>query len=53
MNTATSHNQHHRTFSYNYGLYTLFWDRLFGTLHPRYSETFDTATRSKALATSP
>ena len=40
VNTATSHNQHHRTFTYNYGLYTLIWDRLFGTLHPRYETTY-------------
>lgn len=31
-NHASSHNLHHRTFRYNYGLYTLFWDRWFGTL---------------------
>lgn len=46
FNTATSHNQHHRTYSYNYGLYTLIWDRLFGTLHPRYEDTFARATAS-------
>ncbi|MEZ6011577.1 MAG: sterol desaturase family protein [Hyphomonas sp.] len=45
-NTATSHNQHHRTFNYNYGLYTLVWDRLFGTLHRRYDETYASVTGS-------
>ena len=48
MNTATSHNQHHRTYRYNYGLYTLIWDRLFGTLHPRYAETYAAATTPAA-----
>jgi len=51
-NTPTSHNQHHRTFNYNFGLYTLIWDHFFGTLHPRYSETFAAATRP-ALQTAP
>ncbi|WP_341197806.1 sterol desaturase family protein [Hyphomonas chukchiensis] len=45
MNTATSHNQHHRTYRYNYGLYTLIWDHLFGTFHPRYAETYADATQ--------
>ena len=38
INSATSHNLHHRTFRYNYGLYTLIWDRAFGTIEPRYDE---------------
>jgi sterol desaturase/sphingolipid hydroxylase (fatty acid hydroxylase superfamily) len=38
MNSSTSHNLHHRTFRFNYGLYTLIWDRLFGTVDPRYDE---------------
>jgi sterol desaturase/sphingolipid hydroxylase (fatty acid hydroxylase superfamily) len=46
LNTATCHNQHHRTFRYNYGLYTLIWDRMFGTLHPHYTSSF----RHPALA---
>ena len=41
LNTATHHNQHHRTFRYNFGLYTNIWDRFFGTNHPRYDETFE------------
>ena len=45
VNTATSHNQHHRTFRYNYGLYTLIWDRLFGTLHPQYPKIYAAVTR--------
>lgn len=38
INSATSHNLHHRTFRYHYGLYTLIWDRAFGTIDPRYDE---------------
>ena len=49
LNTATSHNQHHRTYNFNYGLYTLVWDRLFGTMHPKYELTYNTiTTRSPA-----
>jgi Delta7-sterol 5-desaturase len=47
INTATSHNQHHRTYAYNFGLYTLIWDRLFGTLHPRYVALYDRTTVAK------
>lgn len=47
LNTATSHNQHHRTYRYNYGLYTLIWDRLFGTVHPKYDAAFEHVTEPK------
>jgi sterol desaturase/sphingolipid hydroxylase (fatty acid hydroxylase superfamily) len=36
LNSSTSHNLHHRTFKAHYGLYTLIWDRAFGTIDPRY-----------------
>lgn len=55
LNTATSHNQHHATFRYNFGLYTLIWDRAFGTLHPRYAALYSKVTdpdRAPALPTS-
>lgn len=41
INTSTAHNMHHKYFNGNYGLYFLFWDRLMGTLDPRYSEAFE------------
>jgi Delta7-sterol 5-desaturase len=41
VNTGTAHNQHHKMFKGNYGLYTLIWDRLMGTLRKDYDETFD------------
>lgn len=41
INTSVSHNQHHRQAHSNYGLYFLWWDRWFGTLHPDYDAAFD------------
>lgn len=40
VNTGTAHNQHHKSFFGNYGLYTLIWDRLFGTIRNDYNEAF-------------
>ena len=40
VGTSTFHAEHHQDFGANFGFYTLIWDRLFGTLHPRYAETF-------------
>ena len=48
--TATCHNQHHRTYRYNYGLYTVIWDRLFGTIHPQYEALYDRITEDAAEA---
>jgi sterol desaturase/sphingolipid hydroxylase (fatty acid hydroxylase superfamily) len=53
VNTATSHNQHHRTFAYNFGLYTLVWDRLFGTVHPGYGRLFARVAGEKTSESSP
>jgi Delta7-sterol 5-desaturase len=39
--TATHHALHHKDFTSNFGLYFTFWDRLMGTTHPRYDETFE------------
>ncbi len=41
INTSVNHNQHHQYFKGNYGLYFLYWDRLFGTLRPDYDTRFD------------
>ncbi len=41
INTSINHNQHHHYFKGNYGLYFLWWDRLFGTIRPDYNEAFD------------
>ncbi|MEL6172893.1 MAG: sterol desaturase family protein, partial [Pseudomonadota bacterium] len=45
LNKSAYHNQHHRTYRYNYGLYTAIWDRLFGTLHPHADRLYDEKTR--------
>jgi sterol desaturase/sphingolipid hydroxylase (fatty acid hydroxylase superfamily) len=36
LNTSTAHAAHHARGRYNYGLYTLVWDRLLGTVDPAY-----------------
>ncbi len=42
INTSVNHNQHHQYFKGNYGLYFLFWDRVFGTIRKDYDEQFET-----------
>jgi sterol desaturase/sphingolipid hydroxylase (fatty acid hydroxylase superfamily) len=34
------HAQHHQDMRHNFGFYTLFWDRLFGTLRPDYERNY-------------
>jgi len=41
INTSVNHNQHHKYFKGNYGLYFLFWDRIMGTIRADYDEAFD------------
>jgi len=38
--TSTFHSEHHADAGHNFGFYTLIWDRLFGTLAPRYEADF-------------
>jgi sterol desaturase/sphingolipid hydroxylase (fatty acid hydroxylase superfamily) len=40
-NTPTHHNMHHRYFNCNYGLYFNWWDKICGTNHEKYHETFE------------
>lgn len=40
FSTSTFHAQHHQNTHHNFGFYTLIWDKLFGTLSPRYVEDF-------------
>jgi Delta7-sterol 5-desaturase len=47
INTATSHNLHHQKFNGNFGLYTMIWDRLFGTVHPTYETRYSEVTGYK------
>ncbi|MBM3168899.1 MAG: sterol desaturase family protein [Bacteroidetes bacterium] len=46
INTGTAHNQHHQYFHGNYGLYTLIWDRLFGTLRPDNPKKYEEVTKN-------
>jgi Delta7-sterol 5-desaturase len=48
VNTGTAHNQHHQFFHGNYGLYTLIWDRMFGTLRSDYDSKYQQVTDKKA-----
>lgn len=41
LSTSTNHNMHHSHNQCNYGLWFTVWDRIFGTLHPRYNDYFD------------
>ena len=45
MTTVTHHDLHHAQAGWNYGLYFTWWDRLMGTEHPHYAETFAAAMR--------
>jgi len=38
--TATFHDQHHRYFTGNFGGYTTIWDRLCGTMRPKFEADF-------------
>ena len=40
INTSVNHNQHHKHFTGNYGLYFLFWDRWLGTVREDYDSNF-------------
>ena len=40
IGTSTFHAEHHEHPKYNFGFYTLFWDKLFGTLDPEYQRRF-------------
>jgi len=47
VNTSTNHNQHHQYFKGNYGLYTLIWDRVFGTIRSDYDQHFESIKMRK------
>jgi Delta7-sterol 5-desaturase len=47
--TTTHHDLHHAgSFNHNYGFYFTWWDKLMGTEHPDYLQTFDRVTGSSA-----
>lgn len=39
--TPMFHDQHHQYFTCNYGGYTTIWDKVFGTVRPRFESDFD------------
>lgn len=39
--TPMFHDQHHQFFKCNYGAYTTIWDRVFGSVRPRFHQDFD------------
>ncbi len=49
INTSVNHNQHHQYFKGNYGLYFLFWDRVFGTLREDYDQRFEEVKTRKPI----
>jgi sterol desaturase/sphingolipid hydroxylase (fatty acid hydroxylase superfamily) len=51
ITTTTHHDMHHgSSFNHNYGFYFTWWDKLMGTEHPDYVQTFDRVTRRDAEA---
>lgn len=48
-NTSTHHNMHHSETDCNYGLCFNYWDRLLGTNHPAYLDTFDAMKARRRL----
>lgn len=50
INTTTHHDLHHTRGTTNYGLYFTWWDKLMGTEHPEYKETFRAITANGAEA---
>lgn len=47
VNTSVAHNIHHARARHNFGWYSLFWDRLMGTVDPDY----EAQMRARAVAT--
>ncbi len=48
INTTTHHDLHHSGgYNKNYGLYFTWWDKLMGTEHPHYPETFERVVARK------
>ena len=49
FNTSVSHNMHHKFFVKNYGLWTTIWDRMMGTMHAKYDETYERTTGGSSV----
>jgi sterol desaturase/sphingolipid hydroxylase (fatty acid hydroxylase superfamily) len=53
VNTSVAHNVHHKYFTGNYGLYTLIWDRLMGTINRNYDRVYEETTERSGASSSP
>lgn len=49
INTTTHHAMHHRSVTSNFSLYFTIWDRLMGTLNPKYHETFEAIKNGRKI----
>jgi lathosterol oxidase len=48
LNTSVNHNQHHKYFKGNFGLYFLFWDRWLGTIREDYNTEYSSVDRRRS-----
>ena len=48
INTSIHHNLHHKYNDNSYGLYFTFWDRIMGTMHPKYDDTYAEVSARRA-----
>lgn len=44
VGTAVFHDMHHENGAYNFAVYFTWWDRLMGTIHPKYTERYEQVT---------
>lgn len=51
--TATFHDQHHKYFTANFGGYTTVWDRICGTMRPKFESDFENAHAKRRARTPP
>ena len=49
-NSTTHHNMHHKYFNCHYSIYFNWWDRIMGTMHPKYDETFEEVTHREPIS---
>jgi Delta7-sterol 5-desaturase len=48
--STTFHDQHHKYFNYNFGGYTTVWDRLCGTVRPKFDQDFEQRGKGESRA---
>ncbi|PRP99645.1 sterol desaturase family protein [Enhygromyxa salina] len=47
LGTSVFHNMHHENGAYNFAVYFTWWDRMFGTIHPDYTERYEQVTAER------